>query len=246
MRVWLKSIAASLGFDDAAERSVREILSAAALRSAEAGLGSSEHNVCPDSDFGFVDSVDDEGVSLAFAPQRRGVEFIVGERLWIAIATSRGFHRGETQILSRWNESASGGGRRRLGLRVSIPASLTHVQRRFTLRVPVAFDLAPTAIIVRAEGDQTPIKVPILDLSESGVLVRAPASAQLTLNTQVKLAANFPSAIPSFETVASVSRIGPSKVEGCVSIGMHFEEPLSELAKSIRALDVRRSNRPAA
>jgi hypothetical protein len=246
MRVWFKSIAASLGFDDAAERSVREILSAAALRSAEAGLGSSERNVCPDSDFGFVDSVDDDGVSLAFAPQRRGVEFIVGERLWIAIATSRGFHRGETEILSRWSESASGGGRRRIGLRISIPASLTHIQRRFTLRVPVAFDLAPTAMITRMEGDPTPFKVPILDLSESGVLVRAPISAEFKLDLPVKIAATFPSAIPSFETTAVVTRTGSSKVEDCVSVGLHFVQPLSDLAKSIRALDVRRGNRPAA
>ena len=139
----------------------------------------------------------------------------MGERLWIAIATSRGFHRGETEILSRWSESASGGGRRRIGLRISIPASLTHIQRRFTLRVPVAFDLAPTAMITRMEGDPTPFKVPILDLSESGVLVRAPISAEFKLDLPVKIAATFP-------------------------------QPLSDLAKSIRALDVRRGKRPAA
>jgi hypothetical protein len=43
-----------------------------------------------------------------------------------------------------------------------------------------------------------------------------------------------------------VTRTGSSKVEDCVSVGLHFVQPLSDLAKSIRALDVRRGNRPAA
>jgi hypothetical protein len=246
MRVWFKSIASKLGLEDSAERGVREILAGAAQRSAIVGFGADEYIVCPDPDCGMIDALEDDTLVIAFAPEMRGVYCIPGETLSIAIATSRGFHRGKVTVLSRWRDSGGAGSRPRAGVRVSIPVELVHIQRRFTHRVPVAFDLAPVAHLSRFDEEQFFLKAPIIDLSESGLRIRIPTELDLAPGTVLKLDARFPSAIPSFATTVEVIRRSTSKVPGTSMLGLRYTESMSELAKAIRTLDVRRGNRPAA
>lgn len=248
MRVWFKNIAAMLGVEDADERSVREILGAAAQRSAIVGLSPSGIDVCPDPDCCMIDAVEGDTISLAWIGGTPRVELAPGARFQIAIATSRGFHRGETTILSRWAEQGAPGSRRRVGFLVSIPPTLTHVQRRNSHRVPVAFDLAPVAQLFAPPLADPICNAPIVDLSDIGLRVRVPSALaeQFVSGQRFVVKANFVTAIPSFKTTVEVVRIAASKAQDSRVVGLRFTESMEELTRAIRALDLRRSTRPAA
>lgn len=245
MRVWFKNIAHMLGFEDADERTVREILSAAAQRSAIVGLSPSGIDVCPDPECCMLDAVEADAISLAWIGGTPRPEIAPGARFQIAIATSRGFHRGETRILSRWSEPSDAGARRRIGFLASLPPSLTHVQRRSSHRVPVAFDLAPVAQLHAPLFADPICKAPIIDLSDIGLRVRVPAgiAEQLSCGLQLVITAEFAATIPSFKTTVEVVRVAASKAHDSRVVGLRFLEPMTDLSHAIRALDLRRSTR---
>lgn len=246
MRVWFKNIAARLGLDDTSDNGVRAILTAAAARSAIVGIGSNEYMVSPEAECGMVDSVEEDALSIVFAPEMRGSQCILGESLSIAVATNRGFYRGKATVLSRWRDSGGAGSRARVGIRVSIPEALVHVQRRLAHRVSVAFDLAPRGQITRFDEQAPFAETLIMDVSSSGLRVRAPEHVVLEPGTLLTLDAQFPSAIPSFQTTTEVVRTSSSRTPKTVMIGLRFTQPMPELEKAIRALDLRRRTRSAA
>lgn len=248
MRVWFKNIASMLGVEDSEERSVREILAAAAQKSAIVGLSPSGIDVCPDPDCCMLDSVEGDAISLVWIGGTPRAEIAPGARLQIAIATSRGFHRGETTIVSRWTEQGAPGARRRMGFLATLPPTLAHVQRRGSHRVPVAFDLAPVAQLFAPPLADPVCKAPIVDLSDIGLRVRVPSALaeQLVSGQRLVVNAEFVTAIPSFQTTVEVIRIAASKAHDSRVVGLRFTEPMEELSRAIRALDLRRSTRPAA
>ena len=246
MRVWFKSIASMLGLDDTEERSVRQILEVAASRSAIVGLCANQFDVYPDPDCCVLEAVESDSVVLVALGAARRNDIVPGARFSMAIGSSRGFHHGETTVLSRWIENDDRGVRQRSGFRVSIPTALTHVQRRMTHRVPVAFDLAPTAFLSVPESDASPCKAQIMDLSETGMRVRVPLSQTYETGQVLEVDARFPDAIPSFKTSCSVVRSIRLKARDANVVGLRFIEPMSELSGAIRALDLRRGTRPAA
>jgi hypothetical protein len=246
MRVWFKSIAAMLGIDDTEERTVRQVLDAAVARSAVVGLCANEFDAYPDPDCCVLEAIEDDSLVLVAVGAARRSDIVPGARFHMAIGSSRGFHHGETTVMSRWMEHDERGVRQRSGFRVSIPTSLTHVQRRVTHRVPVAFDLAPSAILTIPESDAPPCKATVMDLSETGMRVRVPITQTYEIGQQVEVDARFPDTIPSFKSTCTVVRVAPLKAREVNIVGLRFSEPLSELSGAIRALDLRRGNRPAA
>ena len=245
MRVWFKNIAAMLGVEDAEERSLRQILTAAASRSAIVGLCKDEFEAYPDPDCCILEGVEEDSMILvAIGPSR--ADLVPGAQFHIAVSSSRGFHRGETKIMSRWVEQGEGGGRQRYGFRVSIPPTLTHVQRRVTHRVPVAFDLAPYALLGIPDSDAPACKAQILDLSESGMRVRVPIEQDYSMGQVLDADARFTEVIPSFKAKCEVIRVTPVKAREVRILGLRFDHVHSELSHAIRALDLRRSTRPSA
>lgn len=246
MRVWFKGIAAMLGLEDAAERTVREVVEAAASRLAVVGLSQTEARAVPDPDCCVLKAV--EGRELVLVPTGGSMrlDIMPGTHFHIAIASIRGFHRGETTILSRWIKDDDEGGPRRVGYRASLPTTLVHLQRRATHRVPVAFDLAPSARMFVADGNSPFCTAPILDVSESGLRLRVPQDLPLSFGEILDIEARFPSVIPSFRVTAQIVRIGESKAPEMLTLGLRLLDPPEELSQSIRALDIRRGRRPAA
>lgn len=245
MRVWFKSIAAMLGIDDTEERSVRQVLDTAVARSAVVGLCVNEFDAYPDPDCCVLEAIDEDSIVLVAVGAARRSDIVPGARFHMAIGSSRGFHHGETTVMSRWIEQGEQGARRRSGYRVSIPTSLTHVQRRVTHRVPVAFDLAPSAILTIPESDAPPCKATVMDLSQTGVRVRVPIAQTYEPGQELDVDARFPDTIPSFKAKCTVVRVAPLKAREVNIIGLRFTEPLEALSGAIRALDLRRGNRPA-
>lgn len=245
MRVWFKNIAHMLGIDDDEDRSLRQILTTAASRSAIVGLSASEFDAYPDPDCCILEAVEQDSLVLVAVGTAR-MDLAVGAKFCMAVSSSRGFHRGEVTILSRWIEQNDRGARQRAGFRVSVPQSLTHVQRRITHRVPVAFDLAPLAYLLIPESELPACKSQIIDLSETGMRVRVPFEQEYELGQQVSVDARFSEIIPSFTTTCEVVRVTPIKARDARVVGLRFVEPMSELSHAIRALDLRRSTRPAA
>ncbi|MEY3143146.1 MAG: hypothetical protein RLY21_1639 [Planctomycetota bacterium] len=242
MRVWFKNIASLLGVEDAEERSLRQILTAAAARSAIVGLCKEEFDAYPDPECCILEGVEEDTLILvAVGPAR--MDLVVGASFHIAISSSRGFHRGETKIISRWVEQSDGGGGQRFGFRVSVPQTLTHIQRRVTHRVPVAFDLAPFVYLAVPEAEQPPCKAQIIDLSETGMRVRVPIEQDYAMGQMLDADARFTEVIPSFKAKCEVIRVTPVKNRHARIVGVRFDHTLSELAHAIRALDLRRSSR---
>lgn len=246
MRVWFKCIATMLGIEDASERGVREILEAAAARMAVVGLSFDDIDACPDPDCCVIEAVDGDALILVPTGGESRRDIVPGARFHIAIASSRGFHRGETTILSRFTEQDKHGSGRRIGFRASLPPTLAHFQRRGAHRVPVAFDLAPKADLFQPSVESPLCTATILDLSEAGIRVRVASEHPFEIGQAVAIDARFPSAIPSFRSETEVVRVGSSKVPGSQTLGLRLIDPPIELARSIRTLDVRRGNRPAA
>lgn len=244
MRVWFKNIASMLGIEDAEERSLRQILTAAASRSAIVGLCKSEFDAYPDPDCCVLEGVEEDSLILVAIGSARA-DITPGAQFHIAVSSSRGFHRGETKIVSRWVEQGEGGGRQRYGFRVSIPQTLTHVQRRVTHRVPVAFDLAPFVYLTIPDSEAPACKAQILDLSETGMRVRVPYEQEYAMGQILDADARFTEVIPSFKGKCEVIRVTPLKSRDAKVLGVRFDHEHSELSHAIRALDLRRSTRPS-
>jgi hypothetical protein len=244
MRVWIKSVANLLGLEDNDSVSVRQILEDAARRSSQVGLGTDESEVNPELSHGIVDTIDDAELVIASPEGSEAFDLTPGSDLFIAIEAPRGFYRGSCEAVSRW--VGRGANARRKGYRVTVPKSLMLVQRRDSHRVPVAFDLAPRAIVRDLTGNSKVGAGTVLDLSESGMRLRVAPLREVFQGETLLVQANFPSEIPSFESLAEVMYLAPSKVPDAVIVGLRFTEGRPELGRAIRNLDLKRNSRPAA
>lgn len=244
MRVWIKSVANLLGLEDTDSVSVRQIIEDAARRSAAVGLGTEESEASPELGHGVVDTIDGGELVIASPEGSDGYDLVPGTDLFIAIEAPRGFYRGSCEAVSRW--VGRGENARRKGYRVTMPKSLMLVQRRDSHRVPVAFDLAPRAIVRDLTGNSKIGAGTVLDLSESGMRLRVAPLREVFQGETLLVQATFPSEIPSFESLAEVMYIAPSKVPDAMIVGLRFTEARPELGRAIRNLDMKRSVRPAA
>jgi len=244
MRVWIKSVANLLGLEDNDGDSVRQILADAVQRSAEVGLGVDEAEVNPELGTGLIDAIDGEEIVISSPVGSLAFDLVPGTRIYIAVSAPRGFYRGECEAISRW--VGRGENTRRKGYRVSVPKSLMLVQRRDSHRVPVAFDLAPRAIVRDLTGNSKLGAGTVLDLSESGIRLRLAPLREVFQGETLLVEASFPAEIPSFQSLAEVMYLAPSKVPDSVIVGLRFTEARPELGRAIRALDLKRNGRNAA
>lgn len=245
MRLWFQRVADFLGLDEPEDRSIREILRMAALRSASIGIGTVDGVALPSPFSGHVVELEDEALVISRpleGPNRR--ELLAGERLSLSIASDRGFHHGETTVIGRW--SAGDGAVRRYGYRLAVPRALMHEERRSLHRIPVAFDLAPQAFLVRPVSMVSVGEGTVVDLSEGGMCVRAALASRVEQGEPVVVKAEFPMCIPPIHTRMLVAHAAPSRQEGMTELGLRFAEPQPELARAIRALELRRLNRAGA
>lgn len=245
MRLWFQRMAAFLGFDDGDEQSIRAILHAAALRSASIGIGSLDGAALPSPLAGHVEDLESDALVISRpqeGPSRR--ELVTGESLHLSIAADKGFHHGDVTVLGRW--VAGEGTLRRYGYRVSIPTALVHEERRTLHRVPVAFDLAPRALLQKPGtlveiGEGT-----VVDISEGGLCVRVALSTLVRRDEGVVVRAEFPAIIPAIQARAVVAHVKHARQAGTMDLGLRFTEPQDELGRAIRALELRRVNRAGA
>jgi hypothetical protein len=245
MRVWFQKLASYLGIDESPDESICAILRKAALRSASIGIGTLDGVALPSPLSGHVEELDADALVISRpheGPTRR--ELVAGEVLHLSIAADNGFHHGEVTVLGRWTSGA--GISKRYGYRVSIPAILLHEERRCLHRVPVAFDLAPRALISRpislaAIGEGT-----VIDISEGGMCIRASLTTLVRPDEPVLVKAEFPSFIPAILANAAIAHVVDARQRGVVDIGLRFTEPQFELGRAIRALELRRVNRAGA
>lgn len=249
MRLWFRSIAALLGYESGAARadeaSIRTILEQAASNGASIGIGTLDGTVLPSPLSGHVVELDADGlvISRPFEGAIRR-ELVSGERLQLSITAEKGFHHGEVEVLGRWG--AGEGADRRYGYRVTIPTMLMHEERRGLHRIPVAFDLAPKACLLRpgtlAEiGNGT-----VVDISEGGLCVCASLLIAVRLEEQVVVRADFPAILPPIHARVTIAHLMPARKPGFWELGLRFNEPQQELGQAIRALEIRRINRAGA
>ena len=105
MRVWFKNLSALLGEEDSEESSVRQIVESAAARAAVVGLSKDAALVRPDPDCGVIDAVDGEDLVIS-RHQGDGEwlkDIMPGDKVFVAIAATRGYYTGETEVVSRWS-----------------------------------------------------------------------------------------------------------------------------------------------
>jgi hypothetical protein len=264
MRVWYKNLSSLLGSDEAEEASVRQILEAAASQQAVIGLSQSD-DVRPDPDCGILDAVDGDDLVLSrhqsgtFAaletatnPQStsssaspaQGAMWKPGDRVFLAVATVRGFYRGETEVISCWTGRDIG--LDRCGYRVRIPESLLHSQRRSNERVPVAFDLAPRAVVKSSDAASQIAMGVVLDLSGTGMRMRVVPTREILAGELLNIEARFSSSIPSYKGLVEVMHVFPSRVPDARILGLRFVDERADIARAIRSLDVKRRGRFAA
>ncbi len=242
MRVWFQKVASYLGFDDAPDASMLSVLRTAALRSASIGIGTLDGAALPSPLSGHIEDLTDDALIISRpheGPARR--ELVIGEALHLSIASDSGFHHGSVMVLGRW--SAGCGVNRRYGYRVSIPTALVHEERRGLHRVPVAFDLAPRALLSRPVSLTGIGEGVVLDISEGGLCVRASLTTLLRVNEPVLVKADFPAFFPPIHSYATIAHLMPARQAGHLDIGVRFSEPQPELCRAIRALELRRVNR---
>ena len=155
MRVWFTNISTLLGAEDPGQSALRQIVEAAAARRALVGLSKDSALVRPHPEFGALDAVDgDDLIVRASHGERPWLRALVpGETIHIAIAATRGFYSGETQVVSRWWGRDIG--LDRCGCRVRIPVSMLHSQGVSSEPMPVAFDLATRAKVRAADLSAT-------------------------------------------------------------------------------------------
>ena len=245
MRVWFQRVASYLGFDDAPDASVVAILHTAAVRSASIGIGTLDGVALPSPLSGHVEELETE--ALVISRPHEGAarrELVTGETLHLSIAADNGFHHGSVVVLGRW--SAGSGVSRRYGYRVSLPTVLLHEERRSLHRVPVAFDLAPRAMLSRPVS-LTPIgEGVVIDISEGGLCLRAELTTLVRPGEPVLVKADFPAFFPPIHGYATIAHVMNSKQAGHMDIGVRFTEAQPELCHAIRALELRRVNRAGA
>ena len=250
MRLWFGGLAALFGLHGADEASIRSILRQAVGRSSSIGIGTLDGVALPSPLSGHVVELEHDAlvISRPFDGAARR-ELVAGERLHLSIASENGFHHGDVEVLGRWVSGGAGSANpteRRYGYRVSIPQALVHEERRGLHRVPVAFDLAPKAVLLRPitlseVGDGT-----VLDVSEGGLCVRAALRTLLRPDESVVVRADFPAILPSIHARTTVAHVLESRKAGDYEIGLRFAEPQAELGSAIRALELRRINRAGA
>ncbi len=243
MRIWFHRVAAILGIEEAQEGSVRAILDLAARRSASIGISDIDGIAQPTPLCGFVADVEDD--CFVISRPTAGADrkpLAMGERLHISIGADQGFYHGDTMVLGRYSDASSEV--RRYGYRLSLPKGLLHEERRNIHRVPVAFDLAPSADLTRLNGGVHVGSGTVLDLSEGGLRVRIGASVLLKKGDCLRLRAQFPSTIDPLEGRVILAHVAPSRTGSTVDLGIRFLDPQVQLAQQIRALEVRRLQRP--
>jgi len=245
MRLWFGGLAALLGFPGKDEASIQSILRLAVARTAPIGIGTVDGVALPSPMSGHVIELEPEAlvISRPFEGASRR-ELVTGERLHLSIASERGFHHGEVEVLGRF---VSGDGyERRYGYRVSIPVALLHEERRGLHRVPVAFDMAPKAILLRPITLDEIGEGVVQDISEGGLCVRSELRTLLRPGEQVVVRAEFPAVLPSIHTRATVAHTVEARKAGEHELGLRFNEPQPALGQAIRALELRRINRAGA
>lgn len=245
MRLWFQRMSAYLGFDEIDGGSTRAILRIAAVRSASVGIGSIDGIALPSPLDGHVEDVEPGAlvISRPFDGSARR-ELVPGERLHLSIAADKGFHHGEVEVLGRWVHDV--GAVRRYGYRLSIPSALVHEERRSLHRVPVAFDLAPTALLLRPTSLADVGHGTVLDISEGGLCARVELRTNVRPGEPLLVKAVFPAVIPSIQTRAEVAHARSTRQAPFVDVGLRFCEPHAELGRAIRALELRRVKRAGA
>lgn len=246
MRVWFKNLSALLGEEDSEESSVRQIVESAAARSAVVGLSRDAALVRPDPDCGVLDAVDGEDlvISRHLGDDDWLKDIMPGDKVFIAIAATRGYYTGETEVVSRW--SGHDIGLDRCGYRVRLPKSMLHSQRRTSERMPVAFDMAPRAI-VRAPDLTSDIGSGIvLDLSGTGMRMRIALPREIVVGELLAVEARFSNSIPHFEGLVEVVHVFPSRVPDARILGLRFVDDRPDIAQAIHDLDLKRRGREAA
>jgi len=245
MRLWFRSVAALLGYDGGEEASIRSILRRAAERSSSIGIGTVDGVALPSPLSGHVVELEPEAlvISRPFEGATRK-ELVAGERMHLSIAAEKGFHHGEVTVLGRW--VAGEGADRRYGYRVSLPAMIMHEERRGLHRIPVAFDLAPKAVLMRPItlapiGDGV-----VVDISEGGMCVRVDLQTLLRPEESVVVRAEFPAILPTIHARTTVAHVMAARQAGHSEVGLRFSEAQPELGQAIRALELRRINRAGA
>ena len=245
MRVWFQNVVSYLGFDDAPDALVVGILHTAALRSASIGIGTLDGAALPSPLSGHIEDLEADALVISRpheGPTRR--ELVTGESLYLSIASDNGFHHGAVAVLGRW---ASGSGNaKRYGYRVTIPTVLLHEERRSLHRVPVAFDLAPRALLSRPVSLTAIGEGLVVDISEGGLCVRASLTTLLRPHEPVLVKADFPAYFPPIHGFATIAHVMNSRQVGHMDIGIRFNDEQPELCRAIRALELRRVNRSGA
>ncbi len=243
MRIWFHKVAGLLGLEETQEESVRAVLALAARRSASIGISDIDGVAQPTPLCGFVADLEDE--SFVISRPTNGAErkpLAMGEHLHISIGADQGFFHGDTMVLGRFSDST--GSERRYGYRLSLPKALVHEERRNLHRVPVAFDLAPSADLIRMNGSESLGRGTVLDLSEGGLRVRIGVTTLLHKGDTLFLRAKFPATIADFEARVTVAHVAASRTGSTVDIGLRFLDGQSQLAQQIRSLEIRRIQRP--
>jgi hypothetical protein len=246
MRVWFKNLSALLGDEDSEASSVRQIVESAAARAAVVGLSKDAALVRPDPDCGVIDAVD--GEDLVISRHRGDSEWLKdimpGDKVFVAIAAARGYHTGETEVVSRW--SGHDIGLDRCGYRVRMPKSLLHCQRRINERMPVAFDMAPRAVVRTPDLTGDIGSGLVLDLSGTGMRMRIVLSREIVVGELLAIEARFPNSIPTFEGLVEVVHVFPSRVPDARILGIRFVDERPDIAQAIHDLDLNRRGREAA
>jgi hypothetical protein len=243
MRVWYKNLSSLLGSDESEETSVRQILDQASRQKAVVGLSNSDE-VRPDPDCGVLDAVDGDDLVISRHEGGASLIFKPGDRVSIAIAATRGYYKGETEIVSAWTGRDIG--LDRCGYRVRIPESIVHSQRRSNERVPVAFDLAPKAVVKSPDAvSQIGLGI-VLDLSGTGMRMRVVPMREILLGELLTIEARFSNSIPSYKGLVEVVNVFASRVPDARILGLRFVDERPDIARAIRSLDYRRRGRSAA
>ena len=240
MDVWLRHLADLFVREDAELRCARKVLRAAAERSARVGFGPTDADECPKPEHGSIESIEGDTV-LILTPRSGGKRFVVGEHLVLCIDASSGFDVGEVTVLGEWSRQAATG--HRGGVRVTLPRMLEHVQRREHHRIPVAFDLSPRVTIEHGEPSVPLGGGEVLDISESGVRIRARLLDAVEAGATMVVHATFPTPFPSFTAHSEVVHLAPTQDEGRWIVGLKFLDDHPELARAIHQLELRRAQR---
>lgn len=245
MRLWFNSIASLLRFPGRDDASILGILRAAVARSASIGIGTVDGAARPSSLSGHVLDLEPDAlvISRPFEGANRR-ELVVGEVLHLSIASEKGFHHGDVEVLGRFVSGE--GDERRYGYRVSIPKALLHEERRGLHRVPVAFDMAPKAVLLRPVTLDEVGEGTVQDISEGGLCVRASLRTFVRPEEQLIVRAEFPAVLPPIHTRATVAHVVEARKAGEHELGLRFNEPQDALGQAIRALELRRINRAGA